>query len=153
MEFTPHSPHRLLSARPARIAGIAIVLVTFSAVLAAPVGAKSEQVIRAPSGVTYVTGGAGSEAVELLRSMERDFNLKLVFADTTGAYLGDVKVTIVAASGQVVLDATSEGPLLMAKLPAGAYQIEATSAGHAEHRKTTIAGNKLITVDFRWAPI
>ena len=83
--------------------------------------------------------------------MERDFNLKLVFANTSGAYVSDVKVTIVDASGHVVLDATSEGPLLMAKLPAGGYRVDATFGGHQESRKVTVAANKLITVDFRWA--
>ena len=118
--------------------------------LAPPASAKSDEVVRAPSGTMYVTGGAGSEAVDLLKSMEKDFNLKLVFANTSGAYLSDVKVTIVDASGHVVLDATSEGPLLMAKLPAGGYRVDATFAGHPESRKVTVAANKLITVDFRW---
>ena len=82
-------------------------------------GANSDEVARAPSGVMYVTGGVGSEAVDRLKSMEKDFNLKLVFARTSGAYLSDVKLTLVDASGRAFLDITSEGPLLMAKLPPG----------------------------------
>ncbi len=130
---------------------MAIGLLAVSAGLTPLASAKSDEVVRAPSGVMYVTGGTGSDAVDLLKSMEKDFNLKLVFANTSGAYLSDVKVTIVDASGHVLLDATSEGPLLMAKLPAGGYRLDATFGGHSESRKITVAANKLITVDFRWA--
>ena len=150
MGSAPHFSRMLRNAMPRQAAAIALALLAVSAVLAPPAGAKSEEVVRAPSGVMYVTGGAGSEAVDLLKSMEKDFNLKLVFANTSGAYLSDVKVTIVDASGNVVLDATSEGPLLMAKLPAGGYRVDATFGGHPESRKVTVAANKLITVDFRW---
>ena len=130
---------------------MALALLAVSAVLAPLASAKSDEVVRAPSGVMYVTGGAGSDAVELLKSMEKDFNLKLVFANTSGAYLSDVKVTIVDASGHLLLDAVSEGPLLMAKLPAASYQVDATFGGHSQSRKITVAANKLISVDFRWA--
>jgi hypothetical protein len=74
----------------------------------------------------YVTGGAGTEAVDRLKSMEMDFNLKLVFATTSGAYLSDVHVAIADSNGRVVLNATSERPMLMAKLPAAIYKVNAT---------------------------
>ncbi|MGC1816585.1 MAG: carboxypeptidase-like regulatory domain-containing protein [Casimicrobiaceae bacterium] len=120
--------------------------------LAPPASANGDEVARAPSGVMYVTGGVGSDAVDRLKSMEGEFNLKLVFADASGAYLSDVKVMIVDASGHVVLDATSEGPLLMAKLPAGDYRVDATFDGHRESRKISATASKLVTVDLRWAP-
>jgi hypothetical protein len=145
-----HFSRMLRNVLTGQVAAIALALLAFSAVFAQSAGAKNDEVVRAPSGVMYVTGGAGSEAVDLLKSMERDFNLKLVFADTSGEYLSDVKVTIVDASGHVVLDATSEGPLLMAKLPAGSYRVDATFGGHPESRNVTVAA-KLVTVDFRWA--
>jgi hypothetical protein len=146
-----HFSRMLRNVVPRQAAAIALALLAVSAVLAPRASAKSDEVVRAPSGVMYVTGGAGSEAVDLLKSMERDFNLKLVFANTSGAYVSDVKVTIIDASGRVVLDTTSEGPLLMAKLPAGGYRVDATFGGHPESRKVTVAANKLIAVDFRWA--
>jgi hypothetical protein len=152
MGSAPHFSRMLRNAAPRHASAFALALLAVSVVLAPPASAKSEEVVHAPSGVTYVTGGVGSEAVDLLKSMEKDFNLKLVFANTSGAYLSDVKVAIVDASGHVVLDTTSEGPLLMAKLPAGAYRVDATFSGHPESRKIIVAGNKLVTVDFRWPP-
>jgi hypothetical protein len=150
MGSAPHFSRMLRNAAPRHCSAFALALLAVSVVLAPPASAKSEEVVRAPSGVMYVTGGVGSEAVDLLKSMEKDFDLKLVFANTSGAYLSDVRVTIVDASGHVVLDTRSEGPLLMAKLPAGTYRVDATFSGHPESRKITVAANKLVTVDFRW---
>jgi hypothetical protein len=91
MGSAPHLSRMLRNVVPRPAVAIALVLLAVSAVLAPPAGAKSDEVVRAPSGVMYVTGGAGSEAVDLLKSMEKDFNLKLVFANTSGAYVSDVK--------------------------------------------------------------
>jgi len=97
-----------------------------AALLVAGASATSDEVVRASSGVTYVSGGVGTEAMDRLRSMEKDFKLKPIFALNTGAYLADINVTIVDASNKVLLDTMSEGPWLLAKLPAGNYQISAT---------------------------
>jgi hypothetical protein len=150
MRLTPHFPRTLRNVVPRHAAAFALALLAVYVMLAPPANAKSEEVVRAPSGVVYVTGGVSSEAVDLLKTMEKDFDLKLVFANSSGAYLSDVKVTIADASGHVVLDAMSEGPLLMAKLPAGSYRIDATFSGHPESHMIAVAANKLVTVDFRW---
>jgi hypothetical protein len=152
MGSAPHFSRILRIAAPRQASAIGVALLAISALLAPSATAKSDEVVHMPSGIVYVTGGVGSEATNLLKSMEKDFNLKLVLANTSGAYLSDVKVTIFDASGQVVLDATSEGPLLMAKLPAGGYRVDATFRGHPESREITVAAKTLSTVDFRWAP-
>jgi hypothetical protein len=150
MRLTPHFPRTLCNVAQRHTSAFALALLAISVMLAPPASGKSEEVVRAPSGVMYVTGGVSSEAVDLLKSMEKDFNLKLVFANASGAFLSDVKVTIADASGHVVLDVTSEGPLLMAKLAAGSYRVDANFNGHPESHQITVAANKLVTVDFRW---
>ena len=152
MGSASHLSRVLGKAMSRRACTTALAVLAASAVLAPPASASSDEVVRAPSGAIYVTGGVGSEGVDRLKSMEKDFNLKLVFANTAGAYLSDVRVTIVDASGRVVLDATSEGPILMAKLPAGGYRVDATFVGHPESREIIAAARKLVTVDLRWAP-
>ena len=136
---------------PRHTCAIALAMLAVSGVLAPPVSARSDEVVRAHSGVMYVTGGIGSDAVDRLKSIESDFNLKLVFANTSGAYLSDVRVTIIDASGHVALDTKSEGPILMARLPAGGYRVDATFDGRSERRKITVAASTLVTVDLRWA--
>ncbi len=152
MGSTPHFSRILRIAASRQACAIGVALLAISALVAPSASAKSDEVVHMPSGIVYVTGGVGSESTNLLKSMERDFNLKLVLANTSGAYLGDVKVTILDASGQVVLDATSDGPLLMAKLPAGGYRVDATFGGHPKSRKIAVAAKTLSTIDLRWAP-
>ncbi len=119
--------------------------------LASQTHAKGEVVARAPSGVMFMSGGIGTEAVDLMKSMEKDFNLKLVFADKSGEFLSDVKVTITDSGGSVLLDAVTEGPLLMAKLPMGNYRIDASFEGRPERHNVAITANKLTSVGFQWA--
>ena len=112
--------------------------------------AKSGQVVTSSSGVTYVSGGAGTEEIDQLRSIEKDFNLKMVFALTSGAYLAEVNVTIVDAANKVVLDTLAEGPWFLARLPAGTYQVNASYRTNVEHRTVAVGAATLSTVDFRW---
>ena len=133
-----------------RRTGPLIAAALLAAWLPATVAARSEEVVTAPSGVTYVSGGAGTEAVDRLRAMEKDFNLKLVFALNNGEYVADVRVTVVDAANKVVLDTTSEGPWLLARLPAGTYQVNAAYGRSQEHRSVALSPASLKTVDFRW---
>ena len=134
--------------RQAAYAAIA-TLICFAWV--APASAKADEIVMASSGVTYVTGGTGTEAVDRLRAMEKDFNLKLVFALKNGEYLADVDVSVVDAANHVVLNTLSEGPLLLAKLPAGNYQVNANYRGSVERRTVAVGATTLRTVDFRWS--
>jgi len=69
----------------------------------------------------------------------------------SGEYLSGVGVVIADSAGKTLLDTTSEGPWFLARLPAGNYQVVATSGGHAVKRKIAVGAAKLRTVDFRWA--
>ena len=121
-----------------------------TAALVPVANASSDEVVRT-GGVSYVSGGVGTDSIDRLSSLARDFNLKLVFAMKSGNYVSDVKVTIANAAGKTLLDTTSEGPWFLAKLPAGNYQIVATFAGNAEKRTIAVGAAKLRTIDFRWA--
>jgi uncharacterized protein YigE (DUF2233 family) len=113
--------------------------------------ADNNAVVQNAGNVTYVSGGVGLESLDQLSSMSRDFNLKLVFALNSGAYLSGVQVAIVDNKGKTVLDTTSDGPWFMAKLPAGNYQVMATVAGKTDKRQVTVGTSQLKTVDLRWA--
>ena len=113
--------------------------------------ANSDESVQTAGAVTYVSGGVGTDSLARLRSLARDFNLKLVFAMKSGDYLSGVGVTIADAAGKTLVDTTSEGPWFLARLPAGNYQIVATSGGRAVKRQIAVGAAKLRTVDFRWA--
>jgi len=132
-----------------RTAGVAVLLTVASLVTVA--NANSDESVQTAGGVTYVSGGVGEDSLDRLRSLSGDFNLKLVFAMKSGEYLSGVGVIIADAAGKTLVDTTSEGPWFLAKLPAGKYQIVATSGGHAVKRQIAVGAAKLRTVDFRWA--
>jgi len=145
-KFSPRPPGAALCRTTQIVAGVLLGL----ACLASVASAKSGQSVTSSSGVTYVSGGAGTEEIDQLRSMEKDFNLKMVFALTSGAYLAEVNVSIVDAANKVVLDTLAEGPWFPARLPPGTYQVNASYRTNVEHRSVTVTAGTLSTVELRW---
>jgi hypothetical protein len=130
--------------------GFAAILLG-SAMLVSVANADNDAVVQTAGGVSYVSGGVGTDSIDRLKSLSGDFNLKLVFALNSGEYLSGVRVAIADAAGKAVLDATSEGPWFLIRLPAGNYQVVATLAGKATRRQVAVNAAGLRTVDFRWA--
>jgi hypothetical protein len=106
--------------------------------------------LEARADVPYISGGVGADDREELAAKESEYNLKVVVAATSGAYLADVQIVIDSARNGRVLDATMEGPILLAKLNPGTYTIKAISDAQPQTKTVTVAGQGLQTVDFRW---
>ena len=135
-----------------RILAYGFVAILFgSASLVFAASPNGDAIVQNVGGVSYVSGGVGTSSIDRLNSLANDFNVKLVFALKSGAYVSNVRVTIADATGRTVLDATSEGPWFLAKLPAGVYQIVATLADHPIKQPLSVDTARLKTVDFRWA--
>jgi hypothetical protein len=100
--------------------------------------------------VPYVSGGIGFEGREEMQAAEKDHNLKVVAAEKNGDYLAEVNVMIESAKKERMLDATMDGPILLAKLPPGTYTVKATFEGQTQSRTVTVGGPGLRTLDFRW---
>jgi hypothetical protein len=128
-----------------------VAILLGSAALLSVASENSDAIVQTVGGVPYVSGGVGADSIDRLTSLASNFNLKLVFASKSGAYLSDVRVTIADARGRTLLDTTSDGPWFLAKLPVGNYQIVATFAGKAVTQKISIGSAILRTIDFRWA--
>ena len=133
-----------------------IMAYTFAALLAGSltavsgVSANDDAVVQTAGSVTYVSGGVGTESIDRLNALAADFNLKLVFALTSGEYVSGARVVIADAKGKTLLEATSDGPWFLAKLPSGNYRIVATLADKALNRQVSVGPGKTSTVDFRW---
>ena len=142
-----------LSLRLRRARCATLVAATLIGVSSAPsaASASSEVLAMALPGVTVVTGGISSDAVDHMKAIERDYNLKMVFALNSGEYLADVRVQVFDPSNNVVLDTVTDGPILLARLPAGNYRVDATYGRATEHRVVSVAPAALKTLDFRWA--
>ena len=76
-------------------------------------------------GFAYMTGGIGSGERELMQSWGGDYNLKLAFAEMSGAYLSDVEL-LIEKDGREMARATTNGPWFYVNLPPGKYTINAT---------------------------
>lgn len=151
MTSAKQSTRRLLKMRPNSLTNI-LAAVLWGSILLAPVtSANSDENVQTVGNVSYVSGGVGTDSIDRLSSIAKDFNLKLVFALKSGAYVSDVKVTIADTAGKSVLDTTSEGPWLLAKLPLGNYQVSAIFAGKAVTHNIAVDAAKLKSLDFRWA--
>lgn len=112
--------------------------------LTGPTGAGAE--------VVFISGGASAEAREELKAREGEFNLKIVVAEKSGDFLAEVKVWIESAKKERVLETKMEGPILMAKLPAGTYTIYAAYDVKTLTQTVTVPAQGLRQVDFRWDP-
>ena len=128
---------------------LALVLISL-ALFAAPTLAADEPQVRQSGRVSYVSGGVSEEGRDQILSIGRDFNLKLVFATRSGAYLSGVAVAIIDGRGQQLLDAKADGPLFYAKLPTGRYLIEASASGVKLHESVDVAAQGQRTVNLRW---
>lgn len=80
---------------------------------------------RSEGAMRFESGGATLEEFQQLNQRANDYSLKLVLAAKgSGAYLADVDVEIVALpQRERVLQTRTEGPLLLADLPPGRYEV------------------------------
>lgn len=128
---------------------LACIVLAFAASPAALRAAATADVIEKTGTIVYVTGGVGEEERAALKAIEKQFNLKLVFALKGGAFISDVLVAIKTVGGKTVLIDQAQGPIFMAKLPGGTYVVEATYEGSTQTRKTAV-GKGLQTLTFAW---
>jgi len=109
--------------------------------------------VKSAGDISYVSGGVGASEQEELERVKSDYNLRLLFAVSgSGAFLAKVSVTIADDSGQVVLEAVSDGPYLYAKLPAGIYRVSADNAGKVQTRSVSVPASGGVSEGFYWSP-
>jgi hypothetical protein len=102
-------------------------------------------------GVGYVSGGIGLDESDAIKAAEKDFTLSLLFVQTRrGEYLSDVKVGIKDKAGKTVLEAVADGPMLLARLPAGEYRVSAESGGSTQVKTLRIGDKGVARAAFIW---
>ena len=102
--------------------------------------------------VSYVSGGVGDDERQQMDRLAADYQLKMVFAGkgSPNEYLSGVKVQITDKDGKTVLDTVTQGPFLLAKMPAGRYAISAESEGMVKQQTVQVTGAKSQQVVFIW---
>jgi hypothetical protein len=103
--------------------------------------------------VEYRSGGIGHDEAQAMQQDARHWPLALEFAVTEGqhaAYAANVAVQIRDAQAHTALQVTSSGPFLFAKLPPGAYQIDAKLGSQVLHRDVQIQPGHRASAVFQW---
>jgi len=109
--------------------------------------------LRTFGSVSYITGGVGLDESDAIKAAEKDFTLSLLFAQSKrGEFVSDVKVSIKDKAGNTVFEAVSDGPMLLARLPAGAYAVSADYEGTTLVRKVSVGAKGIARAGFVWQP-
>jgi len=89
--------------------------------------------------VSFVSGGIGLNEAAAFKRAAAAYPLEMMFVQKAGArneFVADVRLSLRDRSGAEVLDATADGPFVLARLPAGKYAVEAEYRG--ERKKQTV---------------
>jgi len=103
-------------------------------------------------GYPYLTGGVGSDERSALEERGKDYNVKLVFAESDGSFVAAVALQIVGAKNQPIASLTTTGPWFYIQLPPGIYHVKASFAGQVkEARGLRVSQDKRVQRAFVWA--
>ena len=89
--------------------------------------------------------------VTILRAREKSYNFKLVLTlEGSGSFVAGAKVTLAKASGDKLVEHVTDGPIMLAGLPAGGYVLSASFRGITHTRKFQVRADRLHTEYLRW---
>lgn len=101
-------------------------------------------------GVKYLSGGVGDEELAAIASANQAYSLKLLFAEKSGAYITNVKVSIVDKHGRIYLSNVDSGPYLLVNLAPATYKVTATYSGYSQEMAVTIKSGRQLSKILRW---
>jgi hypothetical protein len=135
-------------------AGLAVALVfaqsATSVAFAAPANLPP---LHQQGAVTYLSGGVGSDQSAALKEVMHTYPLALEFTGATrhgNEYLADVPVHIADMNGKTLLNATSDGPFMLASLPDGRYTVTASHDGKTQQRVVDVKSSGHVRAMFVW---
>jgi hypothetical protein len=96
--------------------------------------------------VSYVSGGIGVDEADAIREAAAAYPLTLEMATAAGgprdAYVANAKVDIRDAGGKIVLDTTTDGPLMLVNLPSGVYHVAVNWNGVQREKTVQVGGER-----------
>jgi hypothetical protein len=106
--------------------------------------------VQQQGGVSFVSGGVGSDESAALKHAQHDWPLAMRFTGPGSDYLSDVHVRIVDAQNADVLNTDSRGPYMLVKLHPGRYTVHAKYKDDDQTKAVTIPGSGSAHADFHW---
>jgi hypothetical protein len=102
-------------------------------------------------GYPYLSGGVGSDERIAMEERGKAFNVKFIFAETSGPFLATVNLEIFGSKNEAILSFTTTGPWFYIQLPPGIYNVKATFAGQSKQAKALRVGkDKRVQRTFVW---
>jgi hypothetical protein len=98
--------------------------------------------------VSYTSGGVGQDEEQAFKREAPNWPLALQFSGMGGEYIADVHLSIVKRDGTKMLEAVSQGPFMLVKLPPGAYTLHVEYKHQAQQKDVNISGHA--SAAFRW---
>ena len=125
----------------------------FLMILVAAFGAQQMSALAADVPVSkapYLSCGIGEEELSQVDQARENYNVRLLFAELSGAYITGVRVLVADEKGETVLDVSSAGPYLFVKLTAGKYRVKASYEGRMQEQSLKVRADATQEAVFRW---
>lgn len=105
-------------------------------------------------GSTYATGGTGASQRKAMFKIANKFPIQLIFEiEGQEADISGVKVTLTDQSGNVLIEAVSEGPYFYMNPPAGGrFIIDAEYNGEKLSMTKDLVGRRYLVLEFKFHP-
>jgi hypothetical protein len=101
--------------------------------------------------IKFVSGGIGDEESKAMRLERNRWPLSLDFLGPASDYLADVNVRITNSKGNQVLQADSNGPFMLVKLPPGRYTVYARYKSDEQRRTVNVSRSGHGRASFRFS--
>lgn len=98
--------------------------------------------------ISYTSGGVGQDEEQAFKREAPNWPLALQFSGMGGEYIADVHLSITQRDGTKVLEAVSQGPFMLVKLPPGAYTLHAEYKQQTQAKDVHVSGHTFAA--FRW---
>lgn len=95
--------------------------------------------------VVVISGGIGDNGIAEMEKQQKNYSLKVVFSGEGGIYLSDVDVNINDTSGKMVTHTITQGPVLLARLKPGRYNLTASQNNKIKKVNITVPAKGLKT--------
>lgn len=109
---------------------------------------------RMQGSIAYVSGGIGEDEAQAMKQAAAAYPLTLELAAPSGGprdeYVSDAKLEIRDRQGNAILSTTTEGPLVLIRLPSGTYTVDVAWNGAIKHKTVDVSSGKRQHVVFEF---
>lgn len=109
--------------------------------------------IQSRSNLSCMMGGVGLDESQSMREEAKKWPLAIEFSeriDKSDAWISGAQLLIVNKNGKIIFDEACNGPMFLAKLAPGKYQLIASYQGISKKKTIEIQEGKSLKESFNW---